>query len=370
MPQSTRKILLVISSLSGGGAERVAVLLTQGWLGRGHHVSVVTVYGRDRDFFELPRRVERVALDLGRDRSNVIQKLSGNVQRVRALRRTIRQARPDVIISFMPQTNVLVLLASLGLGIPVIATEHIDPCRERLPRHWQWLRRVCYPRALRVVSVSAAIDANFHWLPRERRTVIANPISMIDVRSQQDEPLNLPWPHTVMAMGRLASQKGFDLLLPAFAQVAHSFPDWGLVILGEGPDRPLLETMIEDLNLRGRIRLAGVLHQQYAALKQADLFVLSSRHEGFGNVLVEAMACGLPVIATECWAISPDIVHHGVDGLLVPIEDVDALAAAMRSLMGDLLRRQQLGEAAAQSAQRFDLANILENWQPLLDSLR
>lgn len=369
MPQSTRKILLVLPSLTGGGAERVAVLLTHGWLSRGHHVSVVTVYGRDHDFFELPRRVERVALDLGRIRSSWVQKITGNWQRIRALRKAIRQTRPDVVISFIHQTNVLTLLASRGLGIPVVVTEHIDPARERLPWRWELLRRLFYRGAFQLVSVSEAIDAKFAWLPPQRRSVIYNPISLAEIRAQQSEPMNLPWPHTLIAVGRLMPQKGFDLLLPAFAALAAEFPDWGLVILGEGSERPHLEAVVEDLNLRGRVRLPGLLHQPYAALKQADLFVLSSRHEGFGNALVEAMACGLPVISTDCWAISPGIVQDGVDGLLVPAEDVPALTAALRTLMSDPARRQQLGQAAAETAKRYDLESIMRCWQPLLESL-
>ncbi len=359
----------MISSLSGGGAERVAVLMAQGLLARGYWVGVATIYGRDRDFYELPDQVYRRALNLGRDRSTVVQKLSGNFQRVKALREVIRQDHPDVIVSFMSETNVVALLAAKGLGVPVIVTEHIEAGCFPLPRQWEWLRRWTYPWAAKVVSVSNAVDTWFEWLPESRRTVVHNPISLSELQQQSGHPLRQDWPHIVLAIGRLTDLKGFDVLIRAFAAVAAKNVDWGLVILGEGEDRLKLDELIQQLGLRDRVRLPGVMHEPYAAMKQADLFVLSSRHEGFGIVLVEAMACGVPVIATDCWTVSPGFVHHGKDGLLVPPENVEALAEAMGELMGDEQRRKALGEAGPASVARLDLERVMEVWDGLLEEV-
>ncbi len=361
---------MVVPSLSSGGAERVAVLLAQGFLARGHRVAFVTIYGRDRDFYVLPSGVDRIALNLGRDRSNVLQKLTGNFRRVMALRRTVRRTQPGVAVSFMNQTNIVVLLAAAGLGVPVIATEHMDPRRDSLPAAWRWLRRKTYPRAARLVSVSSAVDNFFTWLPDECRTVIPNPVPLREVQGQTGQPLALPWSRSVIAMGRLAPEKGFDLLIRAFAELAPRFPDWGLAILGEGVERAALQSLARELAVADRVCLPGVVQQAFAALKQGELFVLSSRHEGFGNALVEAMACGLPVIATDCWSVSPEIVRDGVDGLTVPAGNPNALAGAMGVLMGDADRRRRLGEAAAESARRFDLDSVMRRWEDLLEELR
>jgi glycosyltransferase involved in cell wall biosynthesis len=158
-------------------------------------------------------------------------------------------------------------------------------------------------------------------------------------------------------------------LIRAFGRLTEEFPDWGLVILGEGTRLGELESLVAELGLTERVRLPGVLDNPFPTLKQADLFVLSSRSEGFGNVLVEAMACGLPVVATECWSRAPGIVRHGVDGILVAAEDVDALASAMRDLIADDQRRRQLGREAAQSAKRFDLTLVTRAWDQLLKDL-
>lgn len=367
MPRQPRKLLLVISSLSGGGAERVLVLLAQGFLARGHEVAVATIFGRDCDFYTLPDGVERIALDLGGETSGLIAKLAGNARRCRALRRAIGGAAPDAVISFMSQTNVATLLASAGLGVPVIVTEHADPRQEPIGRAWRWLRRLTYRGAAKVVSVSRGVDAWFNWLPAERRAVIYNPVDLAALERESPSPDSSDWPHTILGMGRLEIEKGFDLLIDAFATVARDFPDWGLAILGEGSQRGALESRIAASGLGDRVRLPGAVPRPAARLKRADLFVLPSRHEGFGLALVEAMACGLPVVAADCPSGPTEIIHSGEDGLLVPPENADALAQAMAELMADAEKRRCLAQRAREAVQRFDLGRAVDAWERLLE---
>ena len=306
---------------------------------------------------------------MGKTTHGLIEKITKSAKRISALRRALRRIQPDVVISFMPETNVLVLMASARLKIPVIVTEHNDPRRKRLKRPWRLLRRGCYRRASRLVSVSAGVDECFRWLPEAKRAVIYNPICLAEVRAEAAAPLPFDSPRTVIAVGRLEPQKGYDLLIDAFASVAADFPDWGLVILGEGSERPRLESLIADRGVTGRARLPGTLANPFPTLKKADLFVLSSRYEGFGIALVEAMACGVAAVATDCRSGPGEIVRHGVDGSLVPPEDVDALAAAMADLMADEARRRQLASRAAESAKRFDLPQVAQTWDQLLRDL-
>jgi len=172
---------------------------------------------------------------------------------------------------------------------------------------------------------------------------------------------------TAYAMGRLEHQKGFDILLRAFAAVKDKQSDWELTILGEGPLRADLERLIRELGLSGRAHLPGWVPNPARLLNDGDLFVLSSRFEGFPNSLCEAMACGIPVISTDCPTGPDGIVRHEVDGILVPTEDVEALSAAMDRLMSNEEERRELARRAPEILERFAPDKVMGLWEDLLD---
>ena len=169
-------------------------------------------------------------------------------------------------------------------------------------------------------------------------------------------------------MGRLHSEKGFDRLLHAFARADGAGQGWRLVILGEGSERAALESLAQQLGIEASVSLVGRVREPASVLRQSDLFVLSSRYEGFPNALLEAMAAGLPVVATDCPSGPRHIIRHGVDGLLVPPDDTDALAGAIRYLLGDDQTRQAFAERATEVIERFGVDQVMAQWEQLARS--
>lgn len=362
-------ISFVIPSLGPGGAERVLVYLAHHWANRGFRLSIITLEPKSASFYRLPLAAHWIGLGVGGETCGLGKKIGANFRRIKILRQIFDRLQPDVIISFLPETNVLVLLANFGRKAPVIVTEHSDP--RVLPSRgtWRIARMLIYPVATRIVSVSPAVDNYFQFLPKRQRRVIPNGIDFQEITGTQLPALHLPWPHAVAAMGRLAPEKGFDLLLAAFAPLALRQPEWGLIILGEGPLRKDLEDLIKTLGISSQVLLPGAVPQPYGVLKQAKIFAFPSHYEGFGIAVVEAMACGLPVVASDCRPGPGELITPNVDGLLVPRRNVPALRQALELLMGNPELRQRLGSAARQTAAQYDLPKVMQKWDNLLSEL-
>ena len=361
------KLLFFISSLQCGGAERVCVTLCNHWAERGWDVTLATFDdGSAAPFFKLGPRVRHVPLGLARRSTGLIHSVANNLRRVVRLRAFIRQERPQRILSFIDATNVLALIAAAGTGIPVVVAERVDPAHHPIPLPWTILRRLVYRRAFAIAVQTRSIAAYFPASWRDRIAVIPNPVPVVAPSAPESRrPQGAR--RSIVGMGRLERQKGFDLLIRAFASMAGERPDWDVRILGEGSERPALLSLIGSLGLEGRVALPGREAEAAAALRRADLFVLSSRYEGFPNALCEAMASGLPVVAFDCPSGPADIVRDGVDGRLVPAEDVGRLTAAMLEVTGDETRRRAFGSSATAVAGRFEVGRIAALWERVLE---
>lgn len=369
-------LLIFIYSMSSGGAERVTANLVNQWAKRGWRMTVVTLAGENFDFYEMHPAVQRIALDLARGSSNSIVAMVNNLRRLVALRRVLRQVRPDIAVGMMTTANVLLSLAALRLpGISVIVSERTHPPQLPIGRLWSWLRCLVYPFASRVIMLTSE---GWRWLqreiPRARGVVMPNPIPYplpISEPRLAPESVLAPERKMLLAVGRLSEEKGFDFLLSAFAELAHAHLDWDLVILGEGSLRSELERQVQVLGLTGRVHLPGRAGNMGDWYARADLYVMSSRYEGFPNALGEAMAYGCAVVSYDCDTGPRDLIRHGVDGLLVkPVGDVLALARALGQLMRDDALRTRMAAKAVEVRERYSMENILAMWEKLFDEVK
>jgi len=361
------QITLVIFSLSSGGAERVMSILANYWAERGEDVSLITIDSKENDFYKLDSRITRIALDLKQDSSTLWAGIKNNIVRVKQLRTTIKKTRPEVVISFMDKMSVVTLVATRWLPFPVIVSEHIDPRQMPPGGIWNLLRRWTYSWADAVVVLTKELrEVLSEFVAENRLHVIPNPALPVKKNTDQTPPFELPSPF-VVAMGRLSPQKGFEFLLEAFAGCQHE--EWSLVILGEGSERERLESLSSQLGISSRVYLPGRVNEPSIVMHRADLFVLSSRFEGFPMVILEAMSCGLPVISFDCPTGPNEIINDGVDGVLVPAKDVDALAEAMRKLMDNESERKRIAQNAPKVVERFSLENVMKKWDSLMNDV-
>jgi GalNAc-alpha-(1->4)-GalNAc-alpha-(1->3)-diNAcBac-PP-undecaprenol alpha-1,4-N-acetyl-D-galactosaminyltransferase len=366
-PSKALRITLVTGSLGGGGTERIVLWLAASLARAGHHPTLVTLHDDTADFYDIPPAIQRVKAPVVAGASYRWFDLIGQYRAMAALRRMLLESSPDLVISFIDSVNVQVLLALSGEDIPVIVSEQSDWRYHRVSMRWGLMREVFYRRAFSVVVLSSELEkAAAKSQPYWRCTRIPNPVPEITCADiEKPEEFGR---YNVMAMGRLSPEKGFDLLLHAFKKATSGLPHWKLIIIGEGPERANLAGLIEDLSLTDDVLMPGTVSPPFDWVHAGDLFVSSSRYEGFGLALAEAMACGLAVISFNCPSGPQDIIRHDVDGILVPPEDVDALAVAMRRLMDDPDKRSMLAQRAPEICQRFSPEMVFDQWHGLIVS--
>jgi glycosyltransferase involved in cell wall biosynthesis len=356
-------ILLILSHLDRGGSQRVATTLANAWNGRGHKVSILTFEGTEKDFFPLDPEIERLTLPFISAQRTFLH-IAGLMRSIRwlfALRRTIRNTGAPVVLSFLCSTNIKVILACVASpGVRVVISERNDPARQELGERWEILRRWVYRFADTVTANSRdAIDAMRSYVPEHKLTFVPNPLSEAPKHRKNGKGNTPP---TLLAVGRLTRQKAYDVLLKAFSMVAPSAEPWRLAIVGDGPLEEALKVEAERLDMASRVDWYGRQPDPFVFYANAEIFVMPSRYEGMPNALLEAMSQGLPPIITDAMAGASDFVEHEVTGLVVPADDLAALAAAIRRLIQDETTRRRLGQAARNRMADYALDSVLPVW--------
>jgi GalNAc-alpha-(1->4)-GalNAc-alpha-(1->3)-diNAcBac-PP-undecaprenol alpha-1,4-N-acetyl-D-galactosaminyltransferase len=355
------KLTLISSSLEVGGTERVMSIIANYWAELGWKVTILTFdSGYAEPFYEIDRRIDLLSLGISGRETTGIKAIGTNLRRIQILRKAIEHSNPDVAISFGTKVNILTVLACWGLKVQTIVTEQVHPSFNGLDKFWQFWQKWTYRRADLITVQTHSALSFFPSGSGFNTAVIPNPISLptsetIESRIHTDD-------RHLLAVGKLNYQKGFDLLIKAFGQVSERHPEWTLTILGEGNMRDELEGLCTQLKLDERVYMPGIVKNVDAYLYKADIFAMTSRFEGFPVALGEAMACGVPAIATDCLSGPREMIHDGTDGMLVVTENVDALALGLDLLMSDPVKRQYFSHYAPRILDRFGVDRVMTLW--------
>jgi glycosyltransferase involved in cell wall biosynthesis len=363
---SKKRIAIFLPGLYDGGAERVMLNLVAGLIGHGYEVDLVLAQAEGPYMNEIPSSARLV--ELNKKHLSSQRTLSS----LPSLVRYIRREKPYAMLSALHYANIIAIWAKWISRVPlqlVISEQNTFSSEQaQFPSYFRWMlysmMKFSYPMADRITAVSEGVAddlAKVLRIEREKISVIYNPVISPEIKLKKEEPFDDPWfgnnnPPVVLATGRLTKQKGFDVLIQAFAQVrkqrlAH------LLILGEGEDRPALSSLVKELGIEQDVRLPGFITNPYPYMTNASLFVLSSRFEGLPTVLVEALYCGTRLVATDCPSGPREILKNGLYGQLVPVDNVDCLSRAIITALD--------GEKTTPSPlcwQAFDLDTVIEQY--------
>ena len=359
--ESPLRVLFFLPDLDGGGAQRTIINIANALSRRGIEASLAAVRADGPARAWLNKDVDLVDLGAGRIRHSVLP-----------LRRAIKSIRPDVLFSTILDANIVAALATVGLiRKPKLILRETNSLRAREDvGSFRWrLAGWAYTRADIVIALSSGVErelAEDFNLCRDRLLTVSNPVDVAAARTKAgllDSVISSWEGYTLVAAGRLHRQKGFDLLIQSIAELKRR--DIRIVILGDGPEEAALRRQVAQMNMSDRVEFTGFLDNPYPCLAAADLFVLPSRWEGFGHVIVEAMSVGTPVIAADCPHGPADIIEDGVDGRLTLVEDPVALGTAIEAMLSDPKSLLRFSEKAAIKAEQFDVETIVEQYLAL-----
>lgn len=363
------------------GTERMLIEKMNWLAGQGHHVVAMSYEQGDHPFaFALSPRVERVDLNvrffplyrMPRIKRVLLSYLKRKTLK-NALSTFLCEHKPDLVVCTTYTPFVIRMLGRLcpSMNIPYVVESHVSCFSNCLAYKYSHYRILYFLASLydkwmlgnisRAKLLVALTNGDVSEWRRytDKLFVIPNPLSYYP----KSVLSHLDCHHRILCVGRLHEQKGFDMLIDAFAMIADQCPEWTIDIFGEGSEKDLLEKRIARYNLEGRININSPTDYIYEEYQRSDFFVLSSRYEGFGLVLVEAMSCGIPCVAFNCKYGPEDIIEDGVDGLLVEGGNVRALAEKMLWMITHEKERLEMGKRARQSVARYRKEVVMKEWE-------
>lgn len=357
------KLYFYINVLGGGGAERVVANLANQFQEHGHDVGIITSFKVENEY-KTNYEIQRYNLEKrANDKNNRLLK---NINRIHKLRRVLKSEKPDVIIAFMAEPNFRTIVAGLGLRTKIVTSVRNDPNKEYAGHLGNFVKQIIMPLSDGCVFQTTDAQQAFSKTLIDKSVIILNQVDskFFTVRRH-------PKYQKIVTAGRLSAQKNQKLLINAFSRIYMFHPLATLHIYGDGVLKEELENLIKELNLSEKVFLHGNTSHMESVYSEADLFVLSSNYEGLPNALLEAMACGVACISTDCPCGGPRmVIEDGINGLLTPVDDVEQMAAAIDELLRDDAKKNQFSMKGKETS--VDLLNpeiIYSKWEKYLYSI-
>lgn len=355
------RIAFVIPNLTGGGAARVASILCSEWRKMSNEVHLITFDApQTGEAYEIDSDIFRHRIGFSKSPVSPVGFAANNFARTVALRDAIKRCRPDVVVSFLVEANVSTVVATIGLRVPVLISERSHPAHYKISWLKSMMRTFAYRRATRLIVQTEDIR---NWISKNlaiNSIVIPNPVPAQQPRTSKVAVERKR--RRVVALGRLAPEKGFDRLINAFSMIAEDNADWDLVIFGEGGGRKPLETLIQEHGLTRRVHLPGTVKNVREELRHSDIYVHATLYEGYPNALIEALAEGLCVLATDGPNGAKEILQNGRFGMLVPDSGANELAIGLNRAINDKTLREGFACRAQEAVDHLEPSKIAMVW--------
>lgn len=357
------ELTFLLGGLQGGGAERVAVLLIEEWLKKGISINLITMRGPDKDVHPMPKGIKRIILGGEGESKNKITALFKNFVYLFKVRKAIKETGGNTVISFLTRANIYAIIACFGLRKHVVISERNDTTKQPLEWPWKKLRKNLYKYADVVTANSnIALESMKKYVPESKLKLVPNPVHIPDFESISNPEKS----KVILNVARLTAHKRQSLLLDAVSILQDSFKQWTLVILGEGEERSNLEEQAGTLNIDHQVTMPGFVQNVSEYYKNAAMFVLTSEYEGTPNVLLEAMAHGLPCIVSDSLPGAMEFVENGVTGLVFKSGDSEDLARKLILLIENPKLRIQFGQAVHNRVREFAPKKVAKIWEKIL----
>lgn len=362
-----KKIMFHVNSMGKGGAERVIAVLSKYFADDGYEVVVTTEWESEEEYM-LDKKVRRVSVGLT-EKEEKKSRIIKILLRILRYRQEIQKEKPDIVISFCAKANFRSAYAMKGLDIPLLVSVRNDPQIDYAPH--RFATRYMEKKAAGCVFQTEHAKQFFRADFQKKSRIIWNPLSEKFLKTDLKKPIERQ--HRIVTVGRITKQKNQKLLLEAFEEIKKQYPDYHLYIYGEDSkdgSKEELEYFITQKCLQDSVCFKGVCQNIEQEIKKSDIFVLSSNYEGMPNALLEAMALGIPVIATDCPCGGPAMmIDNGKSGLLVPIKDKEALVTSMKTLIQDSGYAQELGGKAQDVKQKAHPNRVYQEWKEYVEEL-